>query len=510
MLLIERVVKLLDDFHFGVFREHVKNLSVRSYYPLALLDVIDRSFEKEQESEKLFKAVYGDGPDGEKDMKKFFQLAHHTFKMTGFLARNYPDYLQHNITRLQHLVNTGQLDAATRLAEMLLDVSGKIEDFDTEMKVLRFLAQREALVESNKEALAYYERIGELLQNKRALNDISFFVYKQLKDKGKENAANVPEMLGFLQPYRESKSQVIQLMAKLNASYLRFVNRDDSFYKEENFRELESIQEALEKSDYIIFPHLHNIRPKLAFLKLNYSIRQLGTDKVLDEATALIEQSEEDLFWNSFINLPEINSIAIQTSHLVTNYFTTYRDDHLDILPDETKTRIRFLKNKSKSLLENKMLQENYVVRYINLTTIYSGLLLLGGKDDIAESYELLENLLLFYQQVPFHAYIDPIYLNMVLAGFCLKDFEKVERSYRRYKKSTTGKVVNPENDLVLNGFYYASKWLETNRDQYVKKIAAVIEQTTGKSNLSSTRKLLTDVIQYFKIPVSFVTLENN
>ncbi len=510
MLLIEKVVKLLDDFHFGIFREHVKNLSIRSYYPLALLDVIDRDMEKEQESEKLFKAVYGDEPEGEKDMKKFFQLAHHTFKLTGFLARNYPDYLQNNITRIQHLVNTGRLDAATRLAEMVLDVSGKIEDFDSEMKVLRFLAQREGYLESSKGALSYYERIGELLKLKQIINDINFFVYRKLKDKGKEEVNNVPETLAFFENYKSHPSQVIQLLSRLSICHLLFMFRDASFYTEENFREMESIEEALEKYDYIIFPHLHNIRTKLTFLKLNFSARQLSTEKVLDEATAIIEQSEDDLFWNSFINLPEINSIAIQTSHLVTNYFTSYREDHLEILPDETKSRVRFLKNKCNALFENKMLKEEYVVKYINLTTIYSGLLLLGGKEEIAESYDLLENLLLFYQQVPFHAYIDPIYLNLILAGFCLKDFEKVERSYRRYKKSTNGKVVNPENDLVLHGFYYASKWLETQRDQYVKKLSAVIEQTSGKTNLITTRKLLTDVIQYFEIPVSLALLENN
>ena len=53
MLLIEKVVKLLDDFHYSIFREYVKNISIRSFYPLALIDVIDRDYEKKQESEKI-------------------------------------------------------------------------------------------------------------------------------------------------------------------------------------------------------------------------------------------------------------------------------------------------------------------------------------------------------------------------------------------------------------------------------------------------------------------------
>lgn len=502
MLLIEKVVKLLDDFHFGVFREYLKNMSTRSYYPLALLDVLSRDLEVEQDTEKLYKSIYGDPPSGEKDLNKLWQLSHYTFKLTSYLARNYPNYLQPNITRIQHLVNQGKLSSATLLADITLDVSEKIEDYDTSIKVLRFIAQREAFFESHKEAAGYYEQIGNLIDLRKDLNEISLFVYSQLKDKGKEQVANANEIQEFLQPYSKSKSQAVQLMARLNINYLLYLSRDPVFYTEACFRELVDIEDTLNKNDYIIFPYLHNLRPKLSFLKLNYSARKLDTEKMLEEAEAIMEQSGEDLFWNSFINQPEINSISIQTSYLVSNFFTSYRSDHLELLPPEKKALIHFLKNRCMALLENKLLQEKYMVRYINLTTIYSGLLLLGTRKEIEESFEVLENLLLFYQQIPFHAYIDPIYTNMIMAGFCLKDFEKVERSYRRYKKSTSGKVVNPENDLALHGFYYASKWLETKRDQYVKKLASIITQTIDKPSLDSTRTLLLKVSSYFNIPV--------
>ena len=508
MLLIEKTVKLLDDFHFSVFREHVKNLSLRSYYPMVLIDVIDRDFQKEQTSEKLFELVYGDQPVGEKDMKKFFQLAHYTFKLTSFLARNYPDYLPHNISRTQHFINSGKLDAATNLAEMVLDVSRKIEDIDSEMKVLQLLAQREGYLESHKEASNYYVRIGELLKVKQCMNEINYFVYEKFKDKGKDTGVNIAEMTEFLQQYQNNKSVAVQLISRLNIFYLLYLYRDPGFYKEETYKELKLIEDALEKNNYIVFPYLLNIRPKLSFLKLNYTIRQFGTESVLEEATSLIEQSEEDLFWNSFINQPEINSIAIQTSYLITNYFTSYRDDHLQLLDNDIKDRIKFLKTKCRHLMENKLLQEKFVIRYINVSTLYTGLLLLGTREDIKEGFDLMEGLLLSYQQVAFHAYIDPIYLNMTLAGFCLQDFEAIERTYRRYKKSTTGKIVNVDNDLGINGFYYAAKWLETKRDQYAKKMSAVIEQSTDKTNINTTRKILIEVATYFKIPVKVVTID--
>lgn len=509
MLLIEKVVKLLDDFHFEVFREYVKNISVRSYYPLALIDVIDRDLQVEQDSEYLFRATYSEDGVDEKGMKKFFQLAHYTFRLSSYLAKNYPDYLRTNITRIQQFINTGHLEKATLLAKILIDVCEKVEDYDTHLKALSVLAHKDLLLESPKQTLEYYEKMNELLALKKDFNDINIYFYQYYKDKGKENnTAASEEMLDFYKPYLQSKSFAVRVVSHLNYSFTLYLRRDKAFYEEANFKKLEFLEAELQKYDFIIFPYLFNIRPKLSLLRLNYSLRKLPDVKVLDEASKIIEESQDDLFWNSFINLPEINSIAIQTSHLVTKHFKSYRKDHLDLLPDDIVRRIELLKKRCRAILDKKLMEEAFVIKYINLTTIYSGLLLLGGEEDIKKSMETLENLLVFYQQVAFHAFIDPIYLNLIMGGMCLQDFDKVEKSYRRYKKSTKGKVVNPENDLVLHGFYYVSKWLETARNQYVKKLENVLVETLEKRNLKSTRELLLEVIEYFKIPIKLDILK--
>lgn len=509
MLLIEKTIKLLDDFHFDIFHEYVKNLSIRSYYPLALIDVIDRDFNVEQDSEKLFRNVYGEQPEGEKDMKKFFQLAHYTFKLTAYLSRNYPNYLKHNFTKVEHLINTGELEKATNLAEILRDVSEKIQDYDTEIGALSFLAQKDNRLESYKSALKYFERIDLLVGYQKSINDLNHFISQHLKTKGKEAENNLSEHLDFLTPFHESGSFIVQMMSRLQTCYLYYNSRDAHFYSKEMFEELNKIEEELQKNDYVVFPFLHNIRPKLSFLKLNYSTRQSDFDKVLEESSKIIEESEDDLFWNSLINQPEFTSIAIQTSYYVSNYFHSYKENHLELLDEEVKSHIQFLKKRCKTLLSNKLLEEKFVVRYVNLSTIYAGLLLLGDEEDVKESIQTLENLLLFFQQVPFHSSIDSIYVTLVMGCFCLKDFEGMEKNYRRYKKSTKDKVVNPQNDLPLHGFYYCAKWLESSRNQYIKKLTAVIEESTGKASLNSTRKLLLEVAKYFKIPLPIALFEN-
>lgn len=510
MLLIEKVVKLLDDFHFEVFREHVKTFSLRSFYPLALIDVINRDIMVEQSSEELFRKVYGEEPIEEKDLKKFFQLAHYTFKLTNVLARNYPDYLQTNITRIQQYINAGKLEEGCHMAEILQDVCAKIEDVSTEIKVLNILAQKELLLQASKESLQYYERIKDLTAFLTDINDLNHYLVNDLKNKGKEETEeNKKEKFAYLKQFTSSPNFSIRKIARLNIYNLLYLYRDPAFYAPDTYEQLCDIEEQLQKYDYIIFPYLHNLRPRLAYLKLNYSIQQLSLEEVMDEAARMTADSEGDLFWNSFINLPELSSIAIQTSHFVSTYFTSYRPDHLELIPEEVQAKMKELRRRCRVILDNRLLEQKFVVRYINLSTIYGGLLLLGDKNDIKECVRVQEGILSVYQQVAFHASIDPIYTNLIMANFCLEDYEQLEKSYRRYKKSTKGKTVNPENDLTIHAYYYAAKWRENGRNQYVNKLRDIIEQTYEKHNLERTRKNLLEIVDFYKIPVTLANMKN-
>lgn len=254
-------------------------------------------------------------------------------------------------------------------------------------------------------------------------------------------------------------------------------------------------------------PYLFTMGHRISFLKLNYLIRELDTDKILEEANRLIEESEAVQYWSSFVNLPEIFSIAVQTSHYASNYMISYQNNHFKKIPDEAIKAIEKLKKECRELLNNSLLEKRFTLRFISLTTIYSGLLALGDKRDIEQGVNLLEDLLVLYQQVPFHSYIDPIYVNLICCSFCLHDYNKLNDFYKRYKKATRGKAVNIENDIILHGFYFAGKWLETGRTQYVKKMYETLLKTE-KPNLRRTAKLLLQVIEYFNIPIELVKMK--
>ena len=61
----------------------------------------------------------------------------------------------------------------------------------------------------------------------------------------------------------------------------------------------------------------------------------------------------------------------------------------------------------------------------------------------------------------------------------------------------TDKKSVNPENDFTIHVLYYTAKWLETNRNQYLKKLQKRIDETPERAR---NTKLLQDIIGYFDL----------
>ena len=498
MLVIEKVVKLLDDFHYEIFIDYVRNHSKRSFYPEILVNNIKRDLEIEQNSDDLCDAVYME--KDEKTKKKFFQLAHHTFKLTSFLAKNYPNYLRHNISLIQHFINKGQLNKANKLIEIVLEISQKIADYPTELEVLQILSQQHTLLESYDKALKYQGRILELLSYQRTINELISYFYTHLNPKSKASKEDIKHA-DYFQQFHGHPSSIVHLISTYYYCFTFYYLRSSQFYSPKMFKTLLKLESDLIKNNYIVFPYMIDCLRGVGFLKLHYLINEFGVGKVIAESNQLITNSEENLYWNSFVNFTEIFALAVQASYYAGLYMKNYREDYYQQLPTDVKLELNNLKRKCQSLLNNELLREKFTMRYINLSTIYALYLLCGTPKDLQKAIDVLENLLLSYQQVPFHAYIDSIYSILIIAHFCFKNFDKVDEHYKRYRRSTKGKVVNPENDLSLHGFYYASKWLETSRKQYAKKLSAILE-ATNQPNLKSTQAILIDVIEYFEISV--------
>ncbi len=499
MLQIEKVVKLMDDYHFDVFRDYVKNLSLRSYYPLLLLDSIDRAIDKSKSTETYCELIYTeDDPKAAKTRKKFLQLAHYTFKLVRYLSRNYPAFLLPNINTIQRLINEGNLEKANLYSEALLDISGKIEDFNTQITTLNILALQNELQENIKEVIKLYEEQAKIIEYRKTVTQLYLYRQQQFSVKSKpKESDNIEEILSFFVPHFESESYVVSALSQYFYLHgLNFYNAAQ-FFDKATLERIESVEKILENNPYLAFPYLEDLEYRVTYLKLRFLIQDFDDERVMELSSKILENADETLFWQSFVNKPEIFSVAVRASFLSSRFNSAFKENH-DELISEYKTIIKDSCVRCENLLEQKRILSTDT-KNINLTSIYCCLLILGDKNDNKKAISLLENLLFSYQQIPFHAYIDPIFTVIISAHFNIKDYENLENSYRRYKKMTDKKAVNAQNDFTIHFLFYTSKWLMTERKQYLKKIEKLIAETPETIRNGN---LVNDVVEYFEMSI--------
>jgi hypothetical protein len=505
MLTIEKVIKLLDDFHFSVFRNHVKNLNIRSYYPLALIDVIDRNIEVVQDSDALCKAIYSE--NDEKTKKKFFQMAHHTFNLTSFLSRNYPAYLQHNINVVQKLINSNQPDKANVLLKILLDISKKIEDFPTELQACQIMVQQSLLKESLKSALKYQLRVSELINDQNDLNKVytHFYSFYNIKEKEKSDPETIAGHKAFYTSYFNHNTIGIKIMSRYCYCYFLHYNRLSDFYSDETLELINELENLMQNNETIIFPFLLDLHHRVGYLKLKFWNDKGMMDEVSAYIPELLKNSPVLLYWSSFVNSPEIVILAIQANLFAREHLRLQDINTTNTtLSEEATNQLEEIQNKMQKLLSNTRLQEDYPLRYINLCTINALLSLCGSREKIKEAIQSLNSIFITYQQLTFHSYVDSIYSVLGTAYFKLGDYKKVDTNFKRYKKQLKDQAVHPVNDLTIHAIYYTVMWQTTQKTQYAKKFESVYAQTRDVPMLADLHQNLNQLIESYKIPLDF------
>jgi hypothetical protein len=499
MLIIQKYICLLDEFHFNEFASVL--LERKAELPLKLISIVRQHAWQQPDSEELCRLVYGNAE--EKARRKFLQLTHHTFKLGSFLSRNYPSHLVHNLSLIERLVNSGENAKANCIADYLCDIAEKIEDFSTRIAVLKFLAQQ-AFITDSKDPLRYHQKINELLLLQVKQNEVYSYMRENLHYKKKENLA-LPRLnvqLDFFNEYIQSPHYSISIPARFGKYYeLAFLNHND-FYNESTFRELEQIERDINNNAFLVFPFLDDVLFKVMGLKLQWLIHRVDTEGILKESLRIIEEGNRTQFWKSYLNLPELFAISIQCSHFLSHYSDTFREDFYENLPEEIKSRVNFLKEKLRGELKKPIWNEGYIIKLINTRSFYSGLLLLGTKEEIQESVNMVEETLISYQQISFQKFLDGMFAGLITGYFSLKNYTRVAESYKRYRKATAGNSVNEENDLTICVYYYASQWLLTGRKQYLDKFEHILETSQARPNLQHVTKLVLSIAEYFSFPL--------
>lgn len=503
MLSIQRVILLLDDFHFEEFKLHLKKSNAE--LPLKLILQIRKDSWEQKESDDLCKSVYG--AKDEKSKKKFFQLVHYTFRLTSFLSRNHPSYLTNNISKIEQLINKGELEKANKLSEILLDIAEKTEDFPTAIAVLKYFAQQAFVLENKNGAIKYHQRITELLKNEHIINLMYLYMRQNLNFKGKSALSDkeMEEHLSFYDKYRNNESLSIQMLSRY--SYFHTLNylNDARFYSQEILDEINKLMDDLEKNAFIIFSFSDDIQLNVDYLKLKHLIGSMSRDELQKESAFLIKEREPLRFWKNYVNTPEIIYLSIQASYFMTHYCHGYKKDYNENLPKEVKSQIEFYKLKCEEILAKPIWNEGMHVRFINLNNIYCGFLILGSKDDIKKAIEKLEYLLVNFQQIAFQRLYDALFATLILGYFFLEDNESIQECYKRYEKLTANINKNIENDLTIKAIYYASQWSSTQRKQYVEKLQSITDKAFENDKLKHLQSFITDVVEHYEIPMKAV-----
>jgi hypothetical protein len=500
MLSIQKAILLTADAQLDEFSKHLSG--IEAGLPHKLVEQIRGDGPHQRDSDALCEAVYGSRDARAK--RKFFQLAHHTFRLTSFLSKNYPSWLTHNISRMEVLVNKGEVQQALELANMLLDVSEKTEDFQVSAAAHKFLAQQAFISEDKAASVKHHRKIRSVLEHERLLNDIYLRLREDLNFKGR-NAQSKKEgelILNWFKGFHQHPSVSVKLMSRYAWLYTLSYLNDERFYSKGTLREINGLIDELDKNSYVVFSFSDDIWLNADYLRIKHLLSSMNSEDLRKESAALLKKREPLRFWKNYLNTPEIIFLSLQASSLLSTYFYGYRAGFRESLPQDVRQQIEFSRKRCEEILQQPFWNKGMHVRFINLNNIYCGFLLFGDKEDLRKVIKTIESLMVNYQQIAFHRLYDALFATLVMAHFFLEEYDAVASCYKRYEKLTNSLNRNTENDLTIRIYYFASQWITSDRRQYVEKLQGIYDRVKKDPKLKPIRDLVKDISSHYSIPI--------
>ena len=490
LITIQKFVYLLDDLHYSEFARHLANINAA--LPLKLTQTIKDKLPEFDTHEELCKKLYGSFEKGPK--QNFNQLASYTFRLSNALAQNYPNYLQHNINKIQLLVNEGRGREANFLADVLLDIAERTDDFQSSIFVLNFLSQQAFIVKDVATGIKLDAQLSKVLEQEKTFTQIQLFARKTLSavniDKGELDKTR-KYLLGFA----DNASAAIRMLSR--HSYLLILYQFDlqAFEKPEVSKLIVQLEKDLNNHSHVVFPYLVDIRSSLFFMKLNSTLGDVNSKESEREYEALSEHYKAIHYWKSFVNTGQLYLITIQCTRLLSNYESSiHRRDYPATLPEKEVQLIIELTRKCKAFLSSSIDAGKYEYEILSYRILLGVLLIISGGKNIRAGIDELEGLLVSYQQVNLNTETDSIFLCLMIGYFALKEYNQCSKTYKRYCKSIKGKPVFEVNDIKISAYYYLSQWLATQSKQYPIKLRALLNR--GKDS-----KTISELISYFNVP---------
>ncbi len=493
LITIQKFIFLLDDLHYNEFVTHLG--SINATLPLKLAKTIRTKLPQFDTHEELCKKIYGSFEKGPK--QNFNQLASYTFRLSNVLAQNYPDYLHHNINKIQVLVNDGKGKEANFLAEVLLEIAERTDDFSCSIFVLNFLSQQAFIVKDIALGIKLDAELIAVLEKEKAFIEIQLFTRKTLSAVNIDKT-ELEKIKSYLFGFSESSSAAIRILSR--HAYLLILYQFDlqAFEKTETGDIIRYLEKELHNHAHVVFPYLVDVRSSLFFMKLNSTFGDLNSKESEREFEALNQHYKAIKYWKSFVNMGQLYLIAIQCTRLLGNYENMVcRPDYKNLLPAPDAELIKELIEKCEAFLANNRDNTKYEYEILSYRMLYGALLILSGEMNIKRGVDELESVLVTYQQVNLNTETDSIFLCLMLGYFAMKEFDKCSRTFKRYSKSIKDKPVFAANNAKIYAYYYLSQWLAGGSKQYPAKLQSLLAQASD----GAYKKDIAKLISYFKLP---------
>jgi hypothetical protein len=492
LITIQKFIYLLDELHYKEFATHLTE--IHATLPLKLAATIRQKLPGFDSHEELCKKIYGSFEKGPK--QNFNQLASYTFRLSNVLAQNYPDYLHHNINRIQRLINEGHGKEANFLAEILLEVAERTDDFQCRIFVINFLSQQAFIVRDVATGVKLDGQLAEVINQERIFVDIQLFTRKVLGEVKKEKH-DLDKIKDHLLGFADDASAAIRILSR--HSYLLILYQFDlqAFEKPEIGELIGRLEKDLHNHAHVVFPYLLDVRSSLFFMKLNSTFGDLNSKESEREYEALNEHYKSIKYWKSFVNVGQLYLITIQSTRLLGNCESLmYRKGYAAIISHAEAQLIKELISKCEVFLDSRLDAVKYEYEILCYRILHGILLILSGGKNTKAGIDELESLLVAYQQVNLNTETDSIFLCLIAGYFGMKEYDKCAKTFKRYSKSIKGKPVFEVNARKIYAYYYLSQWLTSKSKQYPAKLRALLqEDKTGTSS-----KFIVEMMNYFEV----------
>ena len=493
LITIQKFIYLLDALHYTEFAGHL--LSINATLPLKLAKSVRDKLPAFDTHEELCTKIYGGFEKGAR--QKFNQLAAYTFRLSDVLAQNYPDYLHHNINRIEQLVNEGRGKEANFMADILLDIAGRTEDFQCSIFVLNFLSQQAFIVKDVSTGIKLDSQLMKLLDREKTATSIQLFTRRTLSavNKSKDELREIEKYLfGFM----DDSSAVIRMLSR-QAYLLTFYQFDLQAFEAPAIHDIIRQQEKdLHNHAHVVFSYLLDIRSGLFFMKLNSTLSDLNSKESERDFETLSQHYHSIHYWKSFVNMGELYLITIQCTRLLESYgIYLHRPDYAVLLPEKEAQIINDLRDKCNTFLKSKVDPIRFQYENLSYHIVRGVLLILSGGKNIMAGVNELESLLVSYRQANLNTETDSIFLCLMMAYFALGEYGKCAETHKRYIESIRGMPGFEVNDTKISAYYFLSQWIATGNKQYAVKLSDLLN-SVGKG---TSERTIRELMRYFNVP---------